>query len=187
MPGIIDINFLRDQRRALATKELKDKKIAKISSVIVGVFAIVFIGVIGVSIFFSQKEKKAQASIDSAQVQLKKMLPLEKDYVIYSKKLKILHSIDQERQTKRAAATFFYSIIPEEDELVDAQTDEKEHKIAFSILVPEIFKLQHLLDVMYGDAVEKAGYSIKGESLSRNNQGEYKVMGDFFYGSQVKK
>ena len=184
MAAMIDINFLRDQRKALLAKQHKDKKIASFSMVIVGLFAIVFIAVIGASIFFSQKEKKAEASIETAQAQLKKLVPLEKDYVIYAKKLKILSGMDQERQLKRKAAAFFYSLIAPEDSLIDAQTIEKDHRIAFSIKVPEIFKLQHLLDVIYGDVVEKAGYSIKGEALSRDNQGVYVVNGNFFYGKQ---
>lgn len=177
------INFIRDQRKRLDAHLDGDKKIAKATMIILVVFMLVFVAAIGVSFYFVSQQDKIKTATDQATAHLSSLSSLEKEYLVYAKKLKLLFAIDKDREIKRAASAFFFALIPSEDLLKSMKTDDATqiNTIVFSIETPDVFAVLRLLKSFAAKSVYDQGYVLQTEKLARRVDGIYSISGTMNY------
>lgn len=177
------INFIRDQRKKLDVHLNQDKKIARYSAY--GVIAFMFALTVVVVIYYLLvlQQRRIEESVTDVSSRLSSMSSLEKEYVVYAKKVKLLFTLDAARETKREATTFFYSLVPPENLLREVRTDDVDQKdtITFRVQSPDVFTLLRLLQNFADKSVYDRGYILQTEQLSRSPDGSYSIEGSMNY------
>jgi len=177
------INFIRDQRKRLEEHVEQDKKIARYTMIGLVVFMLVLVGVMIAYYLFSLQQKKIAEQTANVSAQLSTMSTLEKEYIIYAKKIKLLAALDAERMVKRNASSFFYGLVPPGNVLREVRTDDELNKdtIAFTIESPEVFALLRMLNTFGSREVYDKGYVMSITGLRRDQDGTYSIEGNMNY------
>ena len=177
------INFIREQRRAIQAFEESDRKIArKVTYGLVGFF-IVFLVVLGISFFVDSRISQVNASIASEQLRLSELVPFEKDYAVFVKKVKILRALSVARKEKVDATAFFYKVLPTDYVLKDVNVDDALRQITFGVTAKDVFEATNILKFLYNKDLDVKKYSVKVTGMSRKSNGEYDITGVFSYGN----
>lgn len=179
----MDVNFLRSQRRVLSVVTQKDQTIAKYTSYGFGLFLFILFTVIGISFYFTSKQKNVEAKTTAITNDVRSMAAFEKEYVIFVRKIKLLYAFDQKRQLKQKTTSFFYSFVPKEDVLIEAKVDEQKGALVFQIETPNVFYVLALLKSMYSPEVAAQGYEMNADALDRKPNGRYVISGSLAFAS----
>jgi hypothetical protein len=177
----MDINFLRLQREAIEEKKQKERKLARGAVITMIVFSVLSLGVFAGELYMRSRLKQSEKAIMAIKTSLQELTPVQKEYIVYAQKVSLLHDIDKERQKKRKALNYFYSLIPDEYILLDAKADEDAHAVVFSIQANDVFASSSLIALVYGDTVASEGYTVVGTGLKRDEKGVYVLDGMMKY------
>lgn len=175
------INFLRQQQKNVQTQTQKDWTIAKYTMYGLIAYAVLVLSVLGVRIYFSVQRKAISTAVDQTKAQLNSYTKIEKDYVLFAKKVQLMYSLDLQREAKREAVKFFYGLIPSDDVILQVQLDAKTSKISFQVQTPDVFAMLNLLKVFQNSITKDVIYDMKIESVARKSDGTYTVSGSLSY------
>jgi len=146
-------------------------------------FLFILFTVIGISFYFTSKQKNVEARTTAITNDVRSMAAFEKEYVIFVRKIKLLYAFDQKRQLKQRTTSFFYSFVPKEDVLIEAKVDEQKGALVFQIETPDVFHVLALLKAMYSSDVTAQGYEMKADALDRKPNGRYVISGSLAFAS----
>ena len=77
-----------------------------------GVFIAVVIGVVIAKLIVSSKRSAVSKEVDQAKARIATFQSIERDYVVFAKKVQLMFALDKQREAKREAVKFFYNLIP---------------------------------------------------------------------------
>ena len=175
--GKLNVNFLRKQRKAVSVLVARDQTIARYTSFgLIGFMAIIIIAVL-LHVVILNMQKNIEKQSTAAQQNIQAMSSIERDYIVFVKKVKLLYTLDQQKQSKRKTTAFFYGLIPKDDVLLSTQIDDKKDEIEFQVQTPDVFHVTDLLKLFFADSVKQQGYEIVVKSLDRKTAGRYIVNG----------
>ncbi|HZZ98841.1 MAG TPA: hypothetical protein VFG51_02815 [Candidatus Saccharimonadia bacterium] len=180
---MLNVNFVRDQRARQMRVIEKDKAIAKYVAWAVAIFIVILIAVVVVEFLLSMQDKKVGDSITETKTRLTGLSSLEKEYLVYAQKLKLMYTLDTARATKQEATNYFYTLVPPVNILKSVTTDNDQQKplIGFTIQSPDVFTLLDLLKLFSAQTVTDKGYMIQNKNLSRDADGTYTFDGTLDY------
>lgn len=156
---------------------LRDKKIARITSIILGVFLFVTVSLLAFQLFLNARLNSVKASSAEEQRKIQSLSSVQNSYVGVTKKLRTVSEIFTKRGNKWDAITFFYSILPPGATInsVDLESDASSNQLSFSIEAPTVFVYDQLSGVLQSDRVKQSGYSLTLGALSRSKDGKYRI------------
>lgn len=175
------INFLRQRRSAVDAQMRKDKKIARYTMIGLGVFLAVVVGIVITRILFEVQNRRIVAQADQAKAQIRSFSKIEQEYILFVKKVQLMHSLDQQRVAKREAVQFFYELVPQNNVIQQVELDAKQSRIVFQVEAPNVFSMLDLLAVFRSKVTEDVLYSLQITNLTRKPDGAYVIAGSLGY------
>lgn len=171
------VNFLKERNRMQELILLRDKKIAQITSIVLGVFLFVVVALLAFQFYLQARLNSVKAQEASEQQVIQGLASIQNTYVGVSKKVKTVEEIFNKRSNKWDAITFFYRILPAGASInsVDLQSQNVTNQLSFSIQAPSVFVYDQLSQVIQSDAVKKSGYDLSLGALSRSKDGSYRI------------
>lgn len=176
------INFLREQYREQEAFLESDRKLAKKAAIGLVVFLGVFLAVVGVSFYVERQIQALDESILNLDNRLQSMVPFEREYAVYVAKIKAMREISEARRIKTNAASYFYTLIPQEFVLKDVVVDDAKSQITFSVVAKDVFSATKVIGILRSADVAKRNYSIDLSEMNRDEAGAYRLAGAFHYG-----
>lgn len=156
---------------------LRDKKIARITAVVLGVFLFVTVALLVFQLYLKSKLDSVKAASVEEQRRIQSLTATQTSYALVSKKVKTVAEIFTKRGNKWDAITFFYSILPAGTAInsVEFQSSGDSSQLSFTIQAPTVFLYDQLSTVLQSDQVKRSGYTLELGSLSRGKDGSYRV------------
>ncbi|HKY74395.1 MAG TPA: hypothetical protein VJ246_03740 [Patescibacteria group bacterium] len=180
-PSAAQINFLRQQRREVETQTTRDKKIARLTVIALSGFLVVVVGIIATRIYFTVQRNAVSTEADAAKTRILTFASLEKEYVLFARKMQLMYNLDKQREAKRQAVKFFYELIPQEDVIQQVQLDTKQSKITFQVESPDVFRMLALLRVFRERITGDVVFNLQVENINRKSDATYTVSGSLAY------
>lgn len=175
------VNFLRSQRRTVDAKVTKDRFITKWTMIGMSVFIVVVIGVVITKLVVSSQRSAVSKEVDQAKARIATFQTIERDYVVFAKKVQLMFALDKQREAKREAVKFFYNLIPQEDIIQQVQLDAKQSKILFQVESPDVFRMLTLLRIFREKITKDVIFDMVVAGITRKPDGTYMVAGSLGY------
>ncbi len=175
------VNFLRTQRKTTDARVTKDRLITRWTMIGMGVFLAVVIGVVVAKLFVSAQRSSISKEIDQAKARIATFQTIERDYVVFAKKVQLMFALDKQREAKREAVKFFYNLIPQEDVIQQVQLDSKQFKILFQIESPDVFRMLTLLRIFREKITKDVIFDVAITNVIRKPDGSYLTSGSLGY------
>lgn len=171
------INFLKERNRMQELTLIRDKKIAQITSIILGVFLFATVGLLAFQLYLNARLTSVKAASSDEQRKIQGLSSTQNTYVEVFKKVRIVSEIFTKRGNKWDAITFFYGILPAGATInsVDLQSDSTTNQLSFSIEAPSVFVYDELSGILQSDRVKQSGYTLTLGALSRSRDGRYHI------------
>lgn len=170
------INFLKERNRIQELTLIRDKKIAGITSIILGVFLFVTVSLFVYQLYLGSRLRALEATTTQRQQQLASLASTQSTYMAVTKKLGTITQIEQKRGNKWGAITYFYGILPQGAKInsVDLQADTQD-ALSFSIAASNVFTYEQLSQVLQSDAAKNSNFSLDLGTLTRTKDGNYRM------------
>ncbi|HAU98935.1 MAG TPA: hypothetical protein DCW55_01750 [Candidatus Pacebacteria bacterium] len=187
MPVTPSINFLRDRERELERQLRRDKQISFFTSVGLGMFMVLLIGVMGGSWYLQNKIENAKKQIEVAKKTLQSKRAIQLDYVIYAQKVTYLFSMNQERVAKQDAVRFLQSLVKQGSVLTDLTLKNESRSLSYVINANDVFAFIETFRALRADSIDKKKYTVSMQNFSRKGDGMYTITGQLSYSVPTEK
>lgn len=169
------INFLRERVRLQEAVVLSDKKIALFTSIGLGVFLSVVVGIVGYSFFLQSK----LIALENAQTQLESRLttlsPVSRKYSTRAALIALSKLVVEKRTKAWDAITYLYTIIPKESSIESINLSSQNESLSFTVRAPNVFSYTTLSTLLQSDQVVTSGYKPSLGTLTRHEDGSYSL------------
>jgi uncharacterized membrane-anchored protein YhcB (DUF1043 family) len=169
------------ERKTADAKVTKDRLITKWTMIGMGVFIAVVIGVVIAKLVVSSQRSTVSKEVDQAKARIAIFQSIERDYVVFAKKVQLMFALDKQREAKREAVKFFYNLIPQEDIIQQVQLDAKQSKILFQVESPDVFRMLTLLRIFREKVTKDVIFDMAIAGITRKPDGTYMVSGSLGY------
>lgn len=171
------INFLKERARLQELTVIQDRKVAQITSLILGVFLFVTVALLAYQFYLKARLNSVIAAGSEEESKLQSLAPVQTAYVTVSEKLKTVQSIFAKRGNKWDAIVFFYGLLPPGTSIhsVNFQSATGKNELSFTLEAPGVFAYDQLSSVIQSETVKQSGYSLDLGSLIRSPDGSYRV------------
>lgn len=171
------VNFLKERSRMQELILIRDKKIAQVTSIILGVFLFVAVSLLAVQLYLNARLNTIRESIAQEQRKVTSLASVQNSYVSLFRKVRTVNEIVNKRGNKWDAIAFFYGILPQGVNInsVDLESDAQGNQLSFSLEAPTVFFYDQLSGVLQSDQVKASGYALTLGTLSRNKDGKYRI------------
>lgn len=175
------VNFLRTQRKTSDAQITKDRLITRWTMIGMSVFIVVVIGVVIAKLAVSSQRAEVSKQVDQLKGRIATFQSLEREYVVFAKKVQLMFSLDKQREAKREAVKFFYNLIPQEDVIQQVQLDSKQFKILFQVESLDVFRMLTLLRIFRDKVTKDVIFDMAITNVTRKPDGSYLITGSLGY------
>ena len=169
------INFLRHRRKELSKQDQQDQRWFRISSMVAGGVLILSLLIVSGQLFLTYQRKQVITRQENLKKQIMSHEDVERSYVIFANKVKILTELFKQRSDKRTAINYFSSLFGPDVLISDISYEGDEGILQFGLKAKSIFTLEEVFTKLSTDEV-KAQYSMVSKSdLSRDQEGSYRM------------
>lgn len=171
------INFLKERNRLQELVLIRDKKIAQITSIVLGVFLFVAVALLAFQFYLGARLSAILSAESVEQRKIQSLSNVQTTFIAVSKRINTINGIFAKRSNKWDAIAFFYNLLPLGASInsVDLQSDTSASQLSFSIEAPSVFIYDQLSQIIQSDVVAKSGFTIQLGSLARNKDGSYRI------------
>ncbi len=169
------INFVRERRRKLSKVEVQDRVWLRWSMIATGVVAVVVLVIVGVGFFFRWQVSQVQAQQASLKKEVASQVEVERSYVIFANKLRMIKDIVEDRADKQAAIAYFTQAFGSDGLLREINFAADKRIVDFRVQAPDVFAFQRVLQLLDSPAVRERYPKIKREELRRTGLGTYEI------------
>lgn len=173
MPRYQTINFLRERVRVQEAVLVADKRMALISSVSLGLFMTMFIGVVGYQFYLRGQLAVLDSSIAQAQSQLKVNASKIDALAQRESLLSTITTVVTKRGKSWDAIDYLYSVLPPETNIQSINLSANDGSLAFTVAAPDVFTYKKLSESLQSEQVKQSGFLSELGSLSRSATGAY--------------
>lgn len=181
-----NINFLRERVRLQEATLQSDKRIALFTSVILGVFLAIVVGISGYRFFLASKHSALLEAQQTLEKKLLSMKETQRGYAVRQSLLKLAQTVIDKRTKAWDAITYLYSIIPQESTIEAIHLSSQDESLSFTVRAPDVFSYASLSAVLQSDQVNTSGYKPSLGSLSRREDGSYSLEVALFISAATK-
>lgn len=172
---MIEINFVSQRRKKLTKLEQSDRKIFKIS---IGLFTgviVVFLVVIGLRFFLINQVAGLKTSQNSLKSQVVSQEEVERSFVIFVNKLKVLGELFSQRQDKQQAISFFSQVFGSEVLIKEISYDADSSLLTFGLKANDVFILENVFTTLSSEQALERFDTLSKSNLRRSLDGSYIV------------
>lgn len=173
MSGLI--NFVRYRRKLLSKKQQQDFQLFRYSLYgIAGVF-VIFLVALGVRLLLAYN----LSQIDQQQNELRRTIlgleENEKQYVIFSSKVKALVELFDERRNKQEAISFFSKAFGGGVLVSDMTYNAQDSMLTFGLVSQDVFTMEEVYNMLQTQDVRNTFEQIKMSDMRRSADGTYRI------------
>lgn len=169
------INFVRERRRKLSKVEVQDRVWLRWSMIATGVVSGLVLVIVGVGLFFRWQVSQVQAQQESLKKEVASQVEVERSYVIFANKLRMIKDIVENRADKQAAIAYFTQAFGSDGLLREITFAADKRIVDFRVQAPDVFAFQRVLQLLDSPAVRERYPKIKREELRRTGLGTYEI------------
>ncbi len=140
-----------------------------------GVIAVVMLASVGVRLFFGYQVQRTKSEQDRLKREVASKQEVERSYVIFSNKLKMLQEIVSGRADKQAAIAFFTQAFGPEVLLKEISYEASDRKVSFRLQTDTVFSLERVVALLDSPEVRATYPKLERDELRRSNTGTYEV------------
>ncbi len=167
------INFVQDRRKSLSLNEEKDQiLLRKMVRIFIGVF-LLFLLAIGFRLFFAQQLNQMAQKQQDARAGILQQESVEREYSIFSNKLKHIASLWGKRQNKQSAIAFFMKLFSAETSVSGLSYSAETEALTFRLKANSIFVLESAMLTLASTTVTDTYPGISKNNLSRADDASY--------------
>jgi len=175
------INFLRNKRKVADAQVVHDRLITRWTMIGMAVFMVVVIGVVIAKLVIGSQRDAVSKQVDQSKARIATFQTLERDYIVFAKKVQLMFGLDKQREAKREAVKFFYGLIPQDSVIQQVQLDSKQFKIIFQVESPDVFRMLSLLRIFREKLTKDVIFDVAISSVTRKSDGTYLTTGALGY------
>jgi hypothetical protein len=173
MSGLI--NFVRHRRKLLSKKQQQDYKLFRFSLMAIGGILVLMLIVLGVRFSLSLNLTQIKAQQDQLRQSILGLEENEKNYVIFSSKVKALVELFDERRNKQEAISFFSSAFDNRVLVSDITYDAMGSMLTFGLVSQDVFTMETVYEMLQSPEVKAAFEQIKMSDMRRSADGSYRI------------
>jgi Tfp pilus assembly protein PilN len=180
------INFLRERVRVQEAVVQSDKKIALFTSIGLGVFLSLVVGVVGYSFFLQSKLQALEQTQQQLDARLQSLSGVSKKYSTRASLISLAKLVVEKRTKAWDAITYLYTIIPKDSQIESINLSSQDESLSFTVRAPNVFSYTSLSTLLQSNQVVTSGYKPSLGTLTRHEDGSYSLEVQLFI-SQAKK
>ncbi|NLG06209.1 MAG: hypothetical protein GX559_00735 [Candidatus Pacebacteria bacterium] len=168
-----EINFLSSRTRHKQKQREQDKKLFKISSIVLIVVVSILVVIIGVKLVINLRIKDKNKTITSLKQTIVEKEAVELSYLIFVNKLKAVGEIYASRSDKQTAMNYFADLMSDVATITAMNYEEESGGLTLSLDHQNVFFLEKSTAILDSPQVKEAYKNVKRGSLTRADQGNY--------------
>lgn len=169
------INFLRERVRLQEAVLQSDKRIALFTSLGLGVFLTVVVGIVSYSLFLGSQLRALEESIAETDTRLASMVKVESAYGQRKSMLSLARLVMEKRTKAWDAISYLYTLIPKESTIESINLSGADESLEFTVKAPTVFAYKQLSSVLQSEQVSSGGYQTTLGALDRHKDGSYSL------------
>ncbi|HYD34547.1 MAG TPA: hypothetical protein VD999_00610 [Vitreimonas sp.] len=169
------INFLRNRQKELSKLDQQDRRFFKIAMVVFGVITILSIIATSSQLFLTYRVKQLKDKQNELKRQVVSQENVERSYVIFANKIKILGELFQQRSDKRTAINYFSSLFGPQVLISEISFEGDESLLQFGLKAQDVFTLEEVFEKLSSDEVKNQYAAVNKSELARNQDGGYSM------------
>ncbi len=182
-----NINFLRERVRIQEAVLTSDKQIALFTSIGLGIFMTLVIGVVAYRFYLSAQKTSLENAIEVQQQQL---TALSKTQSLLAQRNMSLDTVDQvitRRGRSWEAIDYIYSILPQDATIQAINLSAVGGSLEFTVVTPNVFSYRNLSGILQSERVTQSGYNPELGMLTRAANGKYSLNVRVFIEQKAKE
>lgn len=172
---MIEINFLSTKTRHKQKQQEKDKKLFKISSIVLGVVLVALILFMGLKLVINLQIKNKAETIVKLKKTILEKEQVELSYLIFVNKLKVVEEIYAARSDKQTAMNYFADLMDGVATITGMTYDEESGGLNLQLDHQNVFFLEKSMTLIDSPLVKDVYKNVEKSSLSREDQGNYQL------------
>lgn len=172
---MLTINFVRDRRRELSKQEVTDRLWFRYSLMAAGVVMAVALVVVGVRLFLTFRVSQVMARQTQLKQSITSQQDVERSYVIFFQKLKILSELFDQKSNKQAAIQFFGTIFGPQVLIQEINYLAEDGILSFGLQADDVFVLEQVFATLNSPAVKEQFVDVSKSELRRQADGSYQI------------
>jgi len=168
-----EINFLSSRTRHKQKQREQDKKLFKISSIVLIVVVSILVVIIGVKLVINLRIKDKNKTIASLKQTIVEKEAVELSYLIFVNKLKAVGEIYASRSDKQTAMNYFTDLMSDVATITAMNYEEESGGLTLSLDHQNVFFLEKSTTILDSPQVKEVYKNVKKGSLTRADQGNY--------------
>jgi hypothetical protein len=167
------INFLKDRQKRLSKQEQLDYSIWRYALMgFTGVVVVVLI-VVSTNFYFQYKLRQIKADQDRLRKVVLSQEDIERSYVIFANKLKVLRELLDKRSDKREAINYFSSLFGPGVLIREIEYDADEGILSFGLRADSVFVLDRVFELLSAPELQTKFSQVTKSELGRSSEGMY--------------
>lgn len=169
------INFLRERVRLQEEVLQWDKRLALFTSVGLGLFLLIFVGIIGYRFYLGSQIDAVHAASQAADARLTSLTSIQNAYMQRKNMLNLTKLVIDKRTKAWDAISYLYLLIPTESRIETINLSGSDGSLDFTVRSPSIFAYKNLSSLLQSQEVAKSGFSPQLGTLERAKDGSYSL------------
>ncbi len=169
------INFLRERVRLQEEVLQSDKRLAFFTSIGLGIFMLVFVGVIGYRFYLGSQIEVVEAASQQATTRLTSLTSVQNAYMQRKNMLGLTKQVIEKRTKAWEAISYLYLVIPTDSRIETINLSGTDGSLEFTVRAPSIFAYKNLSTILQSEEVAKSGYRPQLGTLERAKNGSYSL------------
>lgn len=169
----LTINFVRDRRRQLSKQELREQVWFRYSLMGFGVVVAVCLVAVGVRLFLGFQVRQVIARQDQLKVSLTSQEDVEKSYILFFQKLRVLKDLFNQKSNKQEAINFFGTIFGPDVLIQEINYLAEDAILSFGLRANDVFVLDRVFNTLNSTPVKEQFVAVNKSDLRRQDDGTY--------------
>lgn len=167
------INFLEERVRVQEGLLVRDRKLAYVTSIALGVFLFVVFGVFAYSTYLVSQKNSIDREIAEAQEQLQALSTIEKKHQMRTATLSIIEAIFDKRGKDWDAIAYIYSLLPSGAYINGVSVSKTEGTVSCTVHSENVFVHNQVVEALQSSTIKDDGYQLRMGNLTRGRDGSY--------------
>ena len=172
---MININFLATKNRSKQKQQRQDKRLFKISVIVLSAVLMVLLGLVGTKLLINLKIKDKTEQISQLKKTILAQEEVELEYLVFVNKLESVSEIYAQRSDKQAAMQYFANLFENIADITGMTYNEENGGLTLQLDHRNVFLLDESIDLLNSELVTKEYKDVEKTSLARQDQGNYSL------------
>lgn len=169
----VQINFLRQRRKAMTSVQKSDKRYATILAYITAGVTVVSFILLLYQYYLSSQLDSIKRQQRETQAKIASLSSVELEYLTLNQKFSEIQQLVKDKSLRQAAIEFFTTLFAQQGVTLTEVVFESDGVVRFNVSSKDIFQLEQLMKTLQGKQVLGAYPGLSLSDLSREKTGMY--------------